>query len=268
MRFVLHHQPELPAAPTIPVGSPVESMLGQAAWGIRGVTVRPDGSLSVDQATIDPAAVLGDPDLARTAVHHAPGLPACGRQPHRADQAATDRPGDPRPGAPAPPACLPISPFRWRRGGPRSAPQACSPLASGRRRRRRWSSSSMSQGWSPRWPGLSARPRGDDRPGVRGARRARAPCGHRTALLRAGRLAQRPASRAAGAVAAHRRRHREPRPVRWPRSSTAAGGSPGARCPPTGRSGTRRRRCGALVERVVRARAGGMRSGRPADARR
>jgi hypothetical protein len=58
--FVLAHQPELPAAPSLPSRSPMEQMVAQAAFGIRGVRVGPDGSLSVDPALLDPAApVLG-----------------------------------------------------------------------------------------------------------------------------------------------------------------------------------------------------------------
>lgn len=63
VRFVLQHQPELPAAPTIPAGSPAESMLSQASWGIKGVTMCSDGSLDVDHANLDPHAALADPEL-------------------------------------------------------------------------------------------------------------------------------------------------------------------------------------------------------------
>ncbi len=63
VRFVLEHQPELPAAPTIPAHSPLEGMLSQAGWGIRGVTVRPDGLLTVDEPALDPNAALADPGL-------------------------------------------------------------------------------------------------------------------------------------------------------------------------------------------------------------
>src|SRR4051794_13389338 len=58
--FVLELQPELPAAPSIPVAAPMEGMTAQAAWGIAGVTVRPDGSLTVDAAAVDPEAPLAD----------------------------------------------------------------------------------------------------------------------------------------------------------------------------------------------------------------
>ena len=63
VRFVLEQQPELPAAPTIPVGSPVEGMLAQAGWGITGITVLPDGSLHVDHEALDPTTPLADPEL-------------------------------------------------------------------------------------------------------------------------------------------------------------------------------------------------------------
>lgn len=54
--FVLRHQPDLPAAPQLPKRSPLEGMVAQAARGIHGVTVAPDGSLVVDAAALDPAA--------------------------------------------------------------------------------------------------------------------------------------------------------------------------------------------------------------------
>jgi hypothetical protein len=63
VRFVLEHQPALPAAPTIPTWQPAEGMLAQAGWGISGVTVRRNGSLDVDEAELDPAAPLADPGL-------------------------------------------------------------------------------------------------------------------------------------------------------------------------------------------------------------
>ncbi|HET6663327.1 MAG TPA: hypothetical protein VFG94_03680 [Acidimicrobiales bacterium] len=52
--FVLDRQPRLPAAPSLPQRSPVEGMIPQAAWGIVGVLVLPDGSLLVDESVIDP----------------------------------------------------------------------------------------------------------------------------------------------------------------------------------------------------------------------
>jgi methionine synthase II (cobalamin-independent) len=65
--FVLERNPRLPAAPSLPNRSGRERMIAQAAWGIPGVTVLPDGSLEVDEPAIDPRAPLteagidGDP---------------------------------------------------------------------------------------------------------------------------------------------------------------------------------------------------------------
>ena len=59
--LVLEHQPELPAAPSLPRRSPHESMLGQGAWGAAGMTAGPDGTLFVDLDRLDPDAPLGDP---------------------------------------------------------------------------------------------------------------------------------------------------------------------------------------------------------------
>jgi hypothetical protein len=56
--FALDRQPRLPAAPTLPKLSPIEGMIPQAAWGIAGVLVLPDGSLLVDEAAVDPEAPL------------------------------------------------------------------------------------------------------------------------------------------------------------------------------------------------------------------
>jgi hypothetical protein len=52
--FVLASQPRLPAAPSLPRRSPVEGMISQAAWGIAGVQVLPDGSLLVEESAVDP----------------------------------------------------------------------------------------------------------------------------------------------------------------------------------------------------------------------
>lgn len=57
--FALNRQPRLPAAPSLPAVSPVEGMIPQAAWGIAGVLVLPDGSLLVDEAAVDPEAPVG-----------------------------------------------------------------------------------------------------------------------------------------------------------------------------------------------------------------
>jgi hypothetical protein len=54
--FVLRHHADLPAAPQLPRRSPLEGMIAQAARGIPGVTVNPDGSLDVDVHALDPDA--------------------------------------------------------------------------------------------------------------------------------------------------------------------------------------------------------------------
>jgi hypothetical protein len=56
--FVLERQPRLPAAPSLPNRSGMERMVAQAAWGIAGVQVLPDGSLSIDDVRLDPRAAL------------------------------------------------------------------------------------------------------------------------------------------------------------------------------------------------------------------
>ena len=61
--FVLDRQPRLPAAPSLPRRSPVEGMIPQAAWGIAGVVVLPDGSLLVDESVIDPELPLTESGL-------------------------------------------------------------------------------------------------------------------------------------------------------------------------------------------------------------
>ncbi len=58
--FSLGRQPKLPAAPSLPRRAAVEGMIPQAAWGIAGVLVLPDGSLLVDEATVDPDYPLAD----------------------------------------------------------------------------------------------------------------------------------------------------------------------------------------------------------------
>lgn len=59
--FILHRQPRLPAAPSLPSRSRCEGMIAQAAQGVPGITVRPDGSLQIDEAALDPEAPLTDP---------------------------------------------------------------------------------------------------------------------------------------------------------------------------------------------------------------
>jgi hypothetical protein len=58
--FSLARQPKLPAAPSLPRRAAVEGMIPQAAWGIAGVLVLPDGSLIVDEAMVDPDFPLAD----------------------------------------------------------------------------------------------------------------------------------------------------------------------------------------------------------------
>lgn len=58
--FVLDHTPRLPAAPSLPRRSGAEGMIAQAAWGITGVSVLPDGSLLVDEGLVDPSEPLTD----------------------------------------------------------------------------------------------------------------------------------------------------------------------------------------------------------------
>lgn len=62
--FVLDRTPELPAAPTLPALEPLEMMIPQAAWGIAGVDLAADGTVSIaDPGLVDPTAPLGDRDL-------------------------------------------------------------------------------------------------------------------------------------------------------------------------------------------------------------
>jgi hypothetical protein len=56
--FVLERHPRLPAAPSLPNRSGVERMIAQAAWGIAGVRVLPDGSLDIADTALDPRAPL------------------------------------------------------------------------------------------------------------------------------------------------------------------------------------------------------------------
>jgi hypothetical protein len=52
--FVLRHAPRLPFAPSLPARSRREGMIPQAASGLAGVEVQDDGSLVLDEASIDP----------------------------------------------------------------------------------------------------------------------------------------------------------------------------------------------------------------------
>ena len=56
--FVLERQPRLPAAPSLPNRSGMERMVAQAAWGIAGIGVLPDGSLELADAMPDPRTPL------------------------------------------------------------------------------------------------------------------------------------------------------------------------------------------------------------------
>jgi hypothetical protein len=59
--FVLDRHPALPAVPQLPNRSLLERRLPQAAWGIPGVAVQPDGSITIDHAHLDPGAPFTDP---------------------------------------------------------------------------------------------------------------------------------------------------------------------------------------------------------------
>lgn len=58
--FVLERHPRLPAAPSLPNRSGIERMVAQAAWGINGIEVLPDGSLVLADPALDPRAPLCD----------------------------------------------------------------------------------------------------------------------------------------------------------------------------------------------------------------
>src|SRR5688572_28794397 len=62
--LVLDRHPWLPAAPSLPRRSPLEGMIAQAAWGMPGVEVAPDGSLDLTLDRIDPEAPPADEALA------------------------------------------------------------------------------------------------------------------------------------------------------------------------------------------------------------
>jgi hypothetical protein len=62
--FVLRHQHGLPAAPSLPARSRAEGMIAQAACGVPGVHIEPDGSLDIDLNRLDPDAPLTDPGFA------------------------------------------------------------------------------------------------------------------------------------------------------------------------------------------------------------
>lgn len=61
--LVLTRQSRLPAAPSLPQRTPLEGMIAQAAWGVPGVDVAPDGSLDLRLDDLDPSAPLAGPPL-------------------------------------------------------------------------------------------------------------------------------------------------------------------------------------------------------------
>jgi hypothetical protein len=63
-RFVIDRQPRLPAAPSLPNRSMLERRVAQAAWGIDGVSVLPDGSLTLDHDRLAPGSPVTDADFA------------------------------------------------------------------------------------------------------------------------------------------------------------------------------------------------------------
>lgn len=65
--FILHTQPRLPAAPTLPARSRREGMIAQAAHGVAGIEVAEDGSLIIDDSALDPEAPLTDPGFSSDA---------------------------------------------------------------------------------------------------------------------------------------------------------------------------------------------------------
>jgi hypothetical protein len=57
-QVALRHSPHLPAAPQLPRRSPMEGMIAQAARGIEGVLVLPDGELSLPEGGLDRGATI------------------------------------------------------------------------------------------------------------------------------------------------------------------------------------------------------------------
>jgi hypothetical protein len=62
-RFVIARQPRLPAVPSLPNRSLLERRVPQAAWGIDGVSVMPDGSLALDHARVVPGSPVTDAEF-------------------------------------------------------------------------------------------------------------------------------------------------------------------------------------------------------------
>lgn len=69
VELVLARQTRLPAAPSLPQRSPLEGMVAQAAWGVPGVDVLPDGALDLRLDALDPEADLGDDGLTGEPFH-------------------------------------------------------------------------------------------------------------------------------------------------------------------------------------------------------
>jgi hypothetical protein len=65
--FIVHAQPRLPAAPTLPARSRREGMVALAAYGVQGIEVNADGSLTIEDAFLDPEAPLTDPGFSSDA---------------------------------------------------------------------------------------------------------------------------------------------------------------------------------------------------------
>ena len=63
VEFVLRRHPRLPANPQLPNRSLLERRLPQAAWGIDGVSVQPDGSVTIDHRAVDIEAPFRDPSF-------------------------------------------------------------------------------------------------------------------------------------------------------------------------------------------------------------
>ena len=96
VEFVLRHNPRLPAAPSLPARFRREGMVVQAAAGITGVTVHDDGSLSIDEAGMDPDVPLEDTSFSGEAYAGFCAFYRGGR-PRRPDQGVGHRTGHPRP---------------------------------------------------------------------------------------------------------------------------------------------------------------------------
>jgi hypothetical protein len=65
--FIMHAQPRLPAAPSLPARSRREGMVALAAYGVQGIEVNADGSLTIEDALLDPEAPLTDPGFSSDA---------------------------------------------------------------------------------------------------------------------------------------------------------------------------------------------------------